>query len=339
LRASAATARWAAFARGARTCRSPCCRAAPSGPSSSARWNAARAASFPRRPTATEPPAPWNGSSRARSTYRPRRWARGRITRATPAIRMWTSSRRQRRSPAPRSSACPPDSARYCGSSCTAAATGSSRRSSACPTTRSRSTSARCSGPSGPRIARRPCSLRAAPAALPEDPGSVSDRLRIASLNTLNLRLPGRPIYQDPGYTQEEFDAKASWLAGMIDTLASQLVGLQEIFDEQALTETISRCSGPPPRWFAAPEPRDTPDLPRVALLSWLDALSEVESVHRIPEGFSVRLPAAPEIGLPETLHDHFSRPVLGVTVNLATGLRRRPVPARVYVVHLKSRR
>jgi len=52
-----------------------------------------------------------------------------------------------------------------------------------------------------------------------------------------------------------------------------------------------------------------------------------------------VRLPAAPEIGLPEMLHDRFSRPVLGITVDLATGTRRKPLPARVYVVHLKSRR
>lgn len=167
----------------------------------------------------------------------------------------------------------------------------------------------------------------------------MSDRLRIASLNTLNLRLPGRPIYQDPGYTQEEFETKATWLAGMIDTLASQLVGLQEVFDEEALLEAVSRCTGPPPRWIEAPEPRETPDLPRVALLSWLDALGEVESVHRIPDGFAVRLPAAPEIGLPETVHDQFSRPVLSATVDLATGSGHRPLPARVYVVHLKSRR
>ncbi len=165
-----------------------------------------------------------------------------------------------------------------------------------------------------------------------------SDRLRIASLNTLNLRLPGRAIYQDAGYTPAEFETKSAWLAGMIDTLSSRLVGLQEIFDEAALHETVARCAGPPPRWVAAPDPRSTPDLPRVALLSWLDALGEVESVERIPDGFAVRLPGAPEIGLPETLHDRFSRPVLSVTVDLATG-RRKPLPARVYVVHLKSRR
>ncbi|MBE0591488.1 MAG: hypothetical protein M9951_16395 [Burkholderiaceae bacterium] len=165
-----------------------------------------------------------------------------------------------------------------------------------------------------------------------------SDRLRIASLNTLNLRMPGRAIYQDAGYSPEEFEAKSAWLAGMIDTLASQLVGLQEVFDEEALRETVSRCAGPPPRWIAAPERHAGSDLPRVALLSWLDALGEVETVERIPDGFAVRLPGAPEIGLPETLHDRFSRPVLGVTIDLASS-RRRPVPARVYVVHLKSRR
>src|SRR5690606_30768720 len=145
---------------------------------------------------------------------------------------------------------------------------------------------------------------------------SAPDRLRIASLNTLNLRLPGRAIYQDAGYTPAEFEAKSAWLAGMIDTLSSRLVGLQEIFDEAALHETVARCAGPPPRWVAAPDPRSTPDLPRVALLSWLDALGEVESVERIPDGFAVRLPGAPEIGLPEALHDRFSRPVLSVTVD-----------------------
>src|SRR5690606_6739063 len=123
-----------------------------------------------------------------------------------------------------------------------------------------------------------------------------------------------------------------------IDMLSSQLIGLQEIFDATALRETVARCAGPQPRWIAAPDPRGTPDLPRVALLSWLDALGEVESIERIPDGFRVRLPGAPEIGLPETLHERFSRPVLSVTVDLATG-RRKSLPARVYVVHLKSRR
>ena len=123
----------------------------------------------------------------------------------------------------------------------------------------------------------------------------------------------------------------------MLDQLRCDLVGVQEVFDAPALEECALRSKAMKKATVVAPGADGSENLPRVGLVSRLPFLSEVESTRAIPDQFQVVLPGAPEINLPEYKQAEFSRPVLGVTVDLARGGKE--LPARVYVVHLKSRR
>ena len=77
--------------------------------------------------------------------------------------------------------------------------------------------------------------------------------LRIATLNCLNLALPGRRFYDgvDP-YTPDEYIAKTQWLATMLDRLAADFVLLQEVFHEQALSDVVRQSAGGARSWSLA---------------------------------------------------------------------------------------
>lgn len=156
--------------------------------------------------------------------------------------------------------------------------------------------------------------------------------LRIATLNCLNLALPGRRIYAgyEP-YTADEYIAKTQWLAQMLDRLAADVVLVQEVFHEQALSDVVRQSAGGARHWSAsAPLAGQDNDKPRVGLI-WRQSLHpRVESIVDFPAGTAV---AVPEIGL----HTGFSRPLLRAEVavpDFAGG-----TTLTLLNVHLKSRR
>lgn len=157
-------------------------------------------------------------------------------------------------------------------------------------------------------------------------------KLRIATLNCLNLALPGRRVYAgyEP-YTADEYIAKTQWLAQMLDRLAADLVLVQEIFHEQALSDAVRQSAAGARYWTAAaPLAGQDNDKPRLGLV-WRRGLQpRIGSVAAFPPGAAV---AVPETGL----HAGFSRPVLRADV---------PLPEfaggtllTLFNVHLKSRR
>lgn len=162
--------------------------------------------------------------------------------------------------------------------------------------------------------------------------------VRLGSFNLLNLRLPNRPYYSYQGYSEPEYRRKTRWLAGMFDQLRCDLLGVQEVFDEAALQECVDRSKLMKRASVFAPHAEGDSDLPRVGLVTTLDVLDKVESTAVIPKDFQINLPGAPEMGVADYAHENFSRPVLSATVDIARSGRRQ-IPARVYVVHLKSRR
>ncbi|MBY6136150.1 endonuclease/exonuclease/phosphatase family protein [Nocardioides marinus] len=65
-------------------------------------------------------------------------------------------------------------------------------------------------------------------------------RFTIASFNVKNLIGPEREYYRFQSYTPEEYAWKADWLADQLLTLNADIVGFQEIFEEEPLREVIA---------------------------------------------------------------------------------------------------
>jgi endonuclease/exonuclease/phosphatase family metal-dependent hydrolase len=65
-------------------------------------------------------------------------------------------------------------------------------------------------------------------------------RFTIASFNVKNLIGADSEYYQFQSYTPEEYAWKRDWLADQMVTLDADIVGLQEIFDEESLRDVIS---------------------------------------------------------------------------------------------------
>ncbi|MEM6304673.1 MAG: endonuclease/exonuclease/phosphatase family protein [Pseudomonadota bacterium] len=64
----------------------------------------------------------------------------------------------------------------------------------------------------------------------------------IASFNVKNLIGADKEYYQYQSYTPEEYAWKEDWLADQIVTLNADIIGFQEIFEEEALRATIAHA-------------------------------------------------------------------------------------------------
>lgn len=64
----------------------------------------------------------------------------------------------------------------------------------------------------------------------------------IASFNVKNLIGPDQEYYRFQSYTPEEYAWKEDWLADQIATMNADIIGFQEIFEEEALQDTINRA-------------------------------------------------------------------------------------------------
>ncbi|MEL6167606.1 MAG: endonuclease/exonuclease/phosphatase family protein [Pseudomonadota bacterium] len=67
-------------------------------------------------------------------------------------------------------------------------------------------------------------------------------RFTIASFNVKNLIGPEQEYYRFEKYTPEEYAWKADWLADQILTMDADIVGFQEIFEEEALARVIAEA-------------------------------------------------------------------------------------------------
>lgn len=156
--------------------------------------------------------------------------------------------------------------------------------------------------------------------------------LRIATLNCLNLALPGRRFYDgiDP-YSADEYIAKTQWLAAMLDRLAADLVLLQEVFHEQALSDVVRQSGGGARLWSQeAPLAGQNNVKPRLGIVWRHPWRPSLRSIAEFPSGCAVDVPEAGP-------HAGFARPLLRADLPL-------PLPAggatlTVFNVHLKSHR
>lgn len=67
-------------------------------------------------------------------------------------------------------------------------------------------------------------------------------RFTIASFNVKNLIGPDKEYYKFQSYTPEEYAWKQDWLAEQLLTMDADIVGFQEIFENDALADVIARA-------------------------------------------------------------------------------------------------
>ncbi|MZR14803.1 alpha-1,4 polygalactosaminidase [Maritimibacter sp. DP07] len=65
----------------------------------------------------------------------------------------------------------------------------------------------------------------------------------LASFNVKNLIGPDREYYEFQSYTPEEYAWKRNWVANQIVDLDADVIGFQEIFEEEALVDVIEEAS------------------------------------------------------------------------------------------------
>lgn len=155
--------------------------------------------------------------------------------------------------------------------------------------------------------------------------------LRVATLNCLNLVSPGRLIYDgfEP-YTPDEYLAKTQWLASMLDRLGADIVLLQEVFHEQALSDVVRQTAGQGHGLkFSVPHADVDNSKPRLGLVWRTSFDPQIESIVDLPPGCAVQVPEVGE-------HTTFSRPVLRARVRVPS---LGEAPLTVVNVHLKSKR
>lgn len=156
-------------------------------------------------------------------------------------------------------------------------------------------------------------------------------RLRIATLNCLNLALPGRRFYEgwEP-YGGDEYIAKTQWLAALLDRLAADVVLVQEVFHEQALADVVRQTAGGQRvHALAVPMADEENTRPRLGLIWRVPWQPHVETIVDFPAGAAVVIPE-------HEAHTRFSRPLL--LARLPWGDVAGPT-LTLLNVHLKSRR
>jgi len=67
-------------------------------------------------------------------------------------------------------------------------------------------------------------------------------QLSFCTFNLLNLNLPGKPIYQQDGWTNEQYTKKANWTASQLKTLAADVFGFQELWHGDAIKDAFTRA-------------------------------------------------------------------------------------------------
>lgn len=67
-------------------------------------------------------------------------------------------------------------------------------------------------------------------------------QLSFCTFNLLNLNIPGRPIYKDPGWTDEQYTKKLAWIAQQLQTIDADVFGFQELWHAEALQDAFKHA-------------------------------------------------------------------------------------------------
>ena len=158
--------------------------------------------------------------------------------------------------------------------------------------------------------------------------------ISFATLNLKNLQVPGGALYQGAVMPQARHDAKVAWTAQLLADADADVVGFQELWDNQALTNVFNQLP------LAGNYQLRFGDKNR-GIGCALAVRNGFEIVHstsfgQLPEEAARLRDADGEIDVALAT---FSRPVLRATIRPPQQGARQPLPISVFVAHLKSKR
>lgn len=167
-------------------------------------------------------------------------------------------------------------------------------------------------------------------------------RFRVASFNVENLVLPDVRYYDRLKDTREQYEAKANWTAAVLNRAKADIVGIQEVWFEDALSDVVKRsfqfAKG---AHVVAPGASRTENMvghvakrPRLGLVSRFP-IKTATTVAAFPASVDLTIPLRIDGGAIQPVAigvGQFQRPVLRAIVDV-DGLE-----LVVYVAHLKSK-
>ena len=66
-----------------------------------------------------------------------------------------------------------------------------------------------------------------------------TNKLRVATINFMNLKVASKGIYKDLKMNEEEFVKKKNWINYQLNQMGADIIGFQELFQEEALYEIL----------------------------------------------------------------------------------------------------
>ncbi|MCU4175225.1 endonuclease/exonuclease/phosphatase family protein [Carboxylicivirga sp. N1Y90] len=66
--------------------------------------------------------------------------------------------------------------------------------------------------------------------------------ITFANCNLFNLQLPGKSMYGGSKWTQEQYDKKIKWTSNIVQSLDADVIGFQELWHADALTEVFKKA-------------------------------------------------------------------------------------------------
>lgn len=161
-------------------------------------------------------------------------------------------------------------------------------------------------------------------------------KISIATFNAENLITADKPIYDEswPHYNQDQYQRKTDWIRNQLLKMNADIIGFQEIFEEQALRDCLTgTCMENWPLFVANP----TGKYPVNAILSRFPIV-ETEVVEHLPfvfDFFDDKEMTAPLESIPVNIPlKKFSRGVLNAELKINENFS-----VLVIVLHLKSKR
>ena len=157
----------------------------------------------------------------------------------------------------------------------------------------------------------------------------------IASFNLYNLNEPGMKMYDQDGWTDEEYEKKIVWISSQARKAAADVIGFQELWHRKSLENVLER-SGLADEYDAiVPATANGKKIVCAALVKKGMLIGGPNWIEDFPNGLRLESeggdPQTPEI----KIHlKGFSRPVLHIVVQVD----QQTTPIHVFICHFKSK-